>query len=124
MIALIIRERRMGWIERKARCNDTRLPDASLRAEDEKRRSGGGSENMKHQHAHTRLRRALHRAKRRDHILSAERVMTHIHHSPRSGKHLPQSKMRDEAAVRSSLETPLYCIIPNINPAIDSSQTV
>lgn len=31
--------------------------------------------------------------------------MTRIHHLPHSGKHLPQPKMRDETAVRSSLET-------------------
>lgn len=43
----------MGWIERKMGFNDTRLPDASLRAEDEKRHSSGGSENMKRQHTHT-----------------------------------------------------------------------
>lgn len=97
----------MGWIERKMGFNDTRLPDASLRAEDEKRHSSGGSENMKrqHTHTHTHLRRALRRAKRRDHILSVERIMTRIHHLPHSGKHLPRPKMRDETAVRSSLET-------------------
>jgi len=50
-----VSERSMGWIERKMRFNDTHLPDTSLRAEDEKRHSSGGSENMKRQHAHTHI---------------------------------------------------------------------
>lgn len=105
----------MGWIERKTRFNDTRLPDASLRAEDQKRPSSGGSENMKHQHAHTHIYTHIcsehyARAKRRHHIISLEHIMTHIHHLPHSGKHLTPSEMRDKtAALETPVQSQTYC---------------
>lgn len=51
----------MGWIERKTRFNDTRLPNASLRAEDQKRPSSGGSEkyDMIITRTHTHLQQGL-----------------------------------------------------------------